>query len=62
MVEILHYVFHAHAFGADEVGDGDVDVVEFDESCSCGRLAADFDAAHGDAGGVKEGNDKHGEP
>jgi len=62
VVEVLHDVFHALPLDADQVCDGDFDVVELDECCSSGRLPADFYAAHRYAARVEEGDDQHGEP
>jgi len=61
VVEVLHDVFHAMAFDADEVGHGHLDVVELDESCPGGGLAANFDTAHRYTFGVEKGHNEHAE-
>lgn len=59
-VEVLHDDGEAGVFGADEVRDGDVDVVELDEAGAAGFLAAVGDAAVGEAlGGGWD--DEHGD-
>lgn len=59
-IEVLHDDGEAVVFFAEEVGHGDVDVVELDEAGAAGFLAAVGDAAVGEALGGG-GDDEHGD-
>lgn len=58
MIEVRHNVTHTMALVADEVLNGDFDIVQFNEGRSAGDLARDFETAHCDAGVVFQWDDE----
>ncbi len=58
VVEVGHDVGHAHALLADDVLDGNLDLVHVDKGGAGADLAADLEAAHLDTGVALEGHEE----